>query len=214
VLPIMEAYLANKDCFRDQEIRKKHIAYLPVDQQFNQYTSEFAKTFGPAMGMSPIRLDHLINGYATNWGKLGTATFDTAASFLNEIDEVQVASPETGRTTVANLTGMKSFLGTNPNGMAVSIQEVYEMNNAINGVKKAVKSGASKAEKQSIIDDNAELWESRHRIGAAIKRFSSLTKRINAIHESRKLNSDEKAKALRKQWDLITISARKALQKD
>jgi hypothetical protein len=207
VKPIIE-WQTNYSFFRDQQIINQYLEKVPIKDQHNAYTSEVAKKIGPKLGISPIYFDHLIYGYFTNWGKGATTIVDSA--FLKKMDEVPAPDKEAGRSTFAELTGLKSFLATNPNYGAVSIQQIFEMNDKISGLKNTMKN-RDEAGKKEIINENKELWSKRHKIINSYRRIKSLGKKVKDIYEHKTMSPADKKKELRTTFDKMLEVSRKAL---
>jgi hypothetical protein len=209
VKPLLEVQ-TNYSFFREQPILGEYVKDLPLKDQYNSYTSELAKAIGPALGVSPIYFDHLVYGYATGWGSAATSAID--ATFMNKVEEVPSPDPELGRSTFAELSGLKSFLGSNPNYMAVSIQEVFNMSNEIAGLEKSMKK-KSREEGEEQIKDNQLLWDQRHKIKSAKGKIRRIGKTIQSIYDDADMTPSDKKKELRKQFDTMLEVARKALDK-
>jgi len=72
-------WVANYDYFRGRPIVPSNVAYIyPPKEQTGRYTSETAKTLGETLGVSPLKIDHLIRGLAGTVGKQVTDTIDYA----------------------------------------------------------------------------------------------------------------------------------------
>ncbi len=209
IKPILEVQ-ANYSFFRDSSIINQYVKQLPVAEQYNSYTSEVAKTLGPKIGIAPIYFDHLVYGYTTNWGKAATTSMD--ATFLRNIEEVPSPDKESGKSTFAELSGLKSFLATNPNYGAVSIQSIFEMNEKLTGIKNAVRSRDEEG-KKSLLEENKDLWSKRHIVQGAYRQIKTIGKKIKSIYEHETMSPDQKKKELRHHFDRMLEVSRKALDK-
>nr|WP_235901398.1 LPD38 domain-containing protein [Anaerovibrio slackiae] len=65
LLPIIEN-MSNYSFFNDAPVVPGYLQKLPDDAQFNANTSSMAKFLGEKLGYSPIKIDHLMSGYAGN----------------------------------------------------------------------------------------------------------------------------------------------------
>lgn len=54
--------IANYDFFSEREIVPDYMRALAPELQYNNYTSDFAKQVGGIVGLSPMRVDHLLSG--------------------------------------------------------------------------------------------------------------------------------------------------------
>lgn len=66
-LPLME-WQANYSFFREKAIEGKRLQKLPVEQRYNNSTSELNKAIGSATGLSPVKLDNTVRGFLGTMG--------------------------------------------------------------------------------------------------------------------------------------------------
>lgn len=74
----MELYF-NEDTNSGRPVVPRNLEGLDMNRQFNDYTSSLSKTLGPKIGVSPMKLDHMIKGWTGTWGR-------TVLGLLNEAD--------------------------------------------------------------------------------------------------------------------------------
>lgn len=65
----LEGMVFNYDLFRDQPIVPQYQMGLEPSEQFNSYTSEFSKTLGRAINVSPAKIDFMLVGFTGTWGR-------------------------------------------------------------------------------------------------------------------------------------------------
>jgi hypothetical protein len=82
VLPILETAV-NYDTFTGRPIVPQYMQDRDAIAQARFGTNELARRAGEATGISPLKLDHLMNGYL---GSLGTYTLDAADTLLRDND--------------------------------------------------------------------------------------------------------------------------------
>jgi hypothetical protein len=83
VLPIAEIY-ANYDTFTGRSVIPPYMdERIAAEYQTRFGTNELARRLGEATGYSPIKIDHLLNGY---FGTLGTYTLDAIDHLLRDSD--------------------------------------------------------------------------------------------------------------------------------
>jgi hypothetical protein len=82
ILPILET-VANYDTFTGRPIVPTYMQDRNAIAQARFGTNELARRAGEATGISPLKLDHLMNGYL---GSLGTYTLDAADTLLRDND--------------------------------------------------------------------------------------------------------------------------------
>ena len=74
-LPFME-WQANYSFFREKAIEGNRLKRLPVEQRYNNSTSEASKYVGKKAGLSPVKLDNTIRGYLGTMGMFAVQLFD------------------------------------------------------------------------------------------------------------------------------------------
>jgi hypothetical protein len=122
VLPIFET-VANYDTFTGRSIIPQYMQDRDPIAQSRFGTNELARRLGEAAGISPLKLDHLMNGYL---GSLGTYTLDTVDSVLRDNDR---AYPE---RKWFEYPFVRRFFTT---AMRPGLQEqFYELDARVNGV--------------------------------------------------------------------------------
>lgn len=70
----------NHDTFRGRPIVPQHMKGLEPFQQYNAYTSEFAKATGEAINVSPSMIDHLITGWGGSWARNALSLSDSVVN--------------------------------------------------------------------------------------------------------------------------------------
>ena len=122
VLPIFET-VANYDTFTGRSIIPQYMLDRDPIAQSKFGTNELARRLGEATGISPLKLDHLMNGYL---GSLGTYTLDAVDSVLRDNDR---AYPE---RKWFEYPFVRRFFST---AMKPGLQEqFYELDARVNGV--------------------------------------------------------------------------------
>ena len=66
-------------------------------------------------------------------------------------------------------------------------------------------------ERKSLIEENADLWKNRHKIQGAYRQIKSLGKRVTGIYEHKTMTPAQKKKELRRLFDRMMETSRKAL---
>jgi len=85
VLPIAEV-IANYDTFTGRALIPPYMdERMAAEYQARFGTNELARILGEATGMSPIKIDHLLNGY---FGTLGTYTLDAVDHVMRDTDRM------------------------------------------------------------------------------------------------------------------------------
>jgi hypothetical protein len=122
ILPILET-VANYDTFTGRPIVPQYMQDRDAIAQARFGTNELARRAGEATGISPLKLDHLMNGYL---GSLGTYTLDVADTLLRDND---MQYPQ---RTWFEYPFVRRFFTT---AMRPGLQEqFYELDKNINGI--------------------------------------------------------------------------------
>jgi N12 class adenine-specific DNA methylase len=109
-MPFIEAY-ANYSFFTERNIVPQYQKKLPEKMQYGPHTTSFAKWLGEKMGVSPSKIDHIIQGYTGNLGKTVADLPNLGANTLDRsLEEMPIIS------------GLLATPFKNPK----SVQEFYE----------------------------------------------------------------------------------------
>ena len=76
-MPIIE-WMANYSFFRERNIVPGRLQKMPEAQQYGPNTSEMAKDIGRMFGLSPMKVDSLIQGYGAGMATQGLNAWDAA----------------------------------------------------------------------------------------------------------------------------------------
>jgi hypothetical protein len=147
VLPIFET-VANYDTFTGRSIIPQYMLDRDPIAQSRFGTNELARRLGEATGISPLKLDHLMNGYL---GSLGTYTLDAVDSTLRDNDR---AYPE---RKWFEYPFVRRFFST---AMRPGLQEqFYELDARVNGVVQSMNT----LRKENRVDElNAYIMENQN----------------------------------------------------
>jgi hypothetical protein len=74
--PLIENW-SNYDFFTKRQIVSDSLSSLPAFAQYNTSTSETAKILGEKVGLSPLMIDNIWNGYTSSLGKYGIDAIDS-----------------------------------------------------------------------------------------------------------------------------------------
>lgn len=77
IMPIIE-WMANYSFFRGRNIVPGRLQKMPEAQQYGPNTSEMAKDIGRMFGLSPMKVDSLIQGYGAGMATQGLNAWDAA----------------------------------------------------------------------------------------------------------------------------------------
>lgn len=178
VLPIFET-VANYDTFTGRSIIPQYMQDRDPIAQSRFGTNELARRLGEAAGISPLKLDHLMNGYL---GSLGTYTLDTVDSVLRDNDR---AYPE---RKWFEYPFVRRFFTT---AMRPGLQEqFYELDARVNGVIQSMNT----LRKENRVDElQAYIMENQN--------ILALKQGVNVLDKMMKNYRDQKNMVLRMDID-------------
>lgn len=140
---------------------------LPEDR-YNDYTSGPARAIGGALGVAPLKVDSLIQGYGAYWGRTGAQAAGAAARLAGaQPDNVSFAgrlaaggSPELP-IQAQDIPGVRGFVSSSAIGFASDpVTRFYKLSlmatDAGNSMDKAVKIGDGKRF-QAIVREHPEI---------------------------------------------------------
>jgi hypothetical protein len=185
--------------------------------QYNRWTSETAKALGRMLDYSPAKIDHLIYGYTSGIGRMGTDFFDRM--LFNE------RRPSKG---VADIPGMRAlYTGSGLSASSASIDQFYRERDRLNGeaarIRRLYQSGAEDAAFNAAdaagmtIDVQGSRTvvtnDERRHIEASARKLRELRALFDPIYESEELSPREKQKQLDEIVESMVNEARFALNK-
>jgi len=119
--------VANYDTFTGRPIVPYFLANQDAIAQSRFGTNELARKLGEATGISPLKLDHLMNGYL---GSLGTYTLDAVDAVLRDNDR------QYPQRNWFEYPFVRRFFST---AMRPGLQnQFYELNESVNGVVQTI----------------------------------------------------------------------------
>lgn len=172
VLPIFEV-VANYDFFTGRSIVPQYMVDRDAIAQSRFGTNELARRLGEATGISPLKLDHLMNGYV---GSLGTYTLDVVDSALRDND---MAYPQ---RKWFEYPFIRRFFNT---AMRPGLQEqFYELDAKVNGVTQTMNdlNKAGRADElQAYIMENQNILQLKQGINVLDKMVKNYRDQKNAV---------------------------------
>jgi hypothetical protein len=213
LLPMVEAW-ANYDSFRDTNIVRPWDLDLPTDLQYTDWTSETAKKLGKVIPVAPAILDHLIYGYTAGFGRGVVSGIDQGLRVTGQAPTKGLPSaPSQQLPVVGNYLRDRSF-----GASARSIQDIYDLSDAIatveQGVKADRKHGDIESAKARIADARADLpWQRRGAILSARQQLKDLSPRIKAIYAAppARMTPAQKRQQLDRIYEQMVAISRRAL---
>lgn len=213
IAPLLEAGM-NYSAFRDTHIVRPWDLDLDPELQYNQWTSQTAKTLGKVMGVSPLKIDHLIFGYTAGFGRGVVESID------EEMRTVGLAPADKRPAKgLSQRTGIGVFLDDGSIGFSSRhIQDLYDAAEAIEraegSIKQFVKLRDVDRARERVREATEEPWyPHRARIKDAKKAFKDLAPTLKAIYDAPpdKMTAAEKRQALNEVADRMNTIAQRAL---
>ena len=123
--PVYEQLL-NKERFTDAPIVGRGQQDMQPWAQYRATTSETAKWLGRQLGVSPLRIEHLVLGYMNTWGRYGLTLMD--AAFFDDAPDLRLDQ----------MPVMRRFLRQHPSHRSRYVQEFYDMLAAATEARKTI----------------------------------------------------------------------------
>jgi len=186
LLPGVEAGLG-KSFYTGRDIESRREQALVPGQRTRDTTTGFAAALGDALNISPIKIDHLINGYT---GQIGLAVTQMASSL--------VFGPKMVGSEVAKHLSQQPIVGSlfQPEYAGAVVEDAYQMVNEAEQVKNTVNDMLKKgrvAEAKAFMEKNAVEY-ARAQIAAPqfTSRMNLINQQIQAVKNAPNLSGDEK----------------------
>jgi hypothetical protein len=187
VKPIAEAYF-NHDFFTGQGVESQHDLTLTPGERSRDKTTGLSKTLGQALGVSPIQIDHLINGYLGGWGL-------AVSSMVGSV--VAPDGPEGATKRASDLPLIGSMF--QPNDATGQLQQFYEKatqsNQAFETYKKMYTEGRED-EAEKFLEEHANEVSGAKMYEKVKSRLSKMTTVERAIKADPDMTPDEKRERL------------------
>lgn len=143
----------NRDTFRDQEIVPTQMQHLDPAEQITETTSRTAQAIGAMTGSSPLVIDHLLRGYLTGLGSLGSDALDLA------VNKATMGNKNNGPSSdLFEWQPFKSFVGS-PYAADGNVSRFY---NAANEMENKLKQFSDMAPRLDMNDPKDVRWWKKH----------------------------------------------------
>lgn len=117
--PLVEQF-ANRDFFTDRPIVGRDLEQLPAEMQAKPQTSETAQEAGKMTGISPVRIEHIVNGYFGTMGSYLLALTDQGV-------ERAAGYPAEPTMRIDDIPVVKRFAREHPARTTRFVTEFYDM---------------------------------------------------------------------------------------
>lgn len=196
--------VSNFDFYTMKPIENRYLQNLLPEERYTEYTSEAYKKVGQALGVSPVKLDHLIRGYT---GTIGALTADAAGMML-ELGK-ENAKPERMRFSEPNLLPAIGQLFRGPNGKR-AVEELYQLDEAAN-MAVATLRAVSKGQREMSPESQEELRSMLYidkAIAPTLKRVQALNRMKRTILAADDMSPKEKRDELNAiDEEIVSISS-------
>ena len=179
----------NYNMFTGQPIESPYVKGKLPPLRVKSSTSEFAKILGEQLNLSPIKIDHLIQGYA---GPLGA----TATLSLNTILQKFTGSPLSPtrelERSISNPLAREVFLPSEPTG---TLYQFYELKQAIDQVSNSIKDLSENFGKElPITKEQEKLYQYKEyadSVDAELKKLRQIETQVRNSNMSQDQKRDE-----------------------
>ena len=216
VLPILEV-VGNYDAFRGAPIEGLSLQRLPDELRAYETTPEIYKFLSQAglgqfVGLSPLELQQLFEGYTGTMGSSLIAVTDTLASETGVIPERPSGIFGNAFATAAGqITGLNRFLRQDGEGASRFVRDFYELRRDVEQTSAALK----QAQGAGLIEEVNDLMEERGKslglrpqFNRVARALGKINKQIDAVRISPDLSADQKRDRLNElRKEKIRISA-------
>lgn len=195
--------LMNKDFFMDRPIVSEGMKFKDAPDQFDSYTPEFIKSLGKSLPesfpdalRSPVRLQHLLEGYT---GSMGQYVMSAADSLYRD----GMGMPDRPARADNDVPGLNIFLKPD-NKSSKYITRVYEMQEEVRKANAKLKDYREARDRDGVMrtkTDKADELAARKSVEKASKKLTDLSKESRKIMEDGELTAAEK----RVRMDAITV---------
>ncbi len=197
-------HTANFDMYTQKPIENAYLQRLLPEERYTEYTSEVYKMAGQAMGVSPVKLDHLIRGYT---GSLGAMTADIIGMILEE--GKAAPKPERIRFSEPYLLPGIGQLFRSANGRK-AVEDLYELDEAAN-MAVATLRAVSRGQREMSPERQDELRSMLYidkAIQPTLKRVQALNRMKRTVLAAEDMSPEQKRDELNSiQEEIVSLSS-------
>jgi hypothetical protein len=183
--------------FTKRPVEGPTLERLPGEMRARPWTSETAQAVGGVTGkagLSPVRIEHLVQGY---FGGLGRAAMSVADAMVSRpLGDFPVPPAKSLGERTREITGLYRFVPTNTSGVNTRQLTMFyeahaEIQEVVNGINAARKIGDFDMA-NDMMRDNRDLLAWRRAFGGAAKQLSNINAQTRRIWYSRNLSAEQK----------------------
>ena len=188
VKPLTEAYF-NYDTFRGAAIENGSDLSVTPEARYDERTSLLMREIGQITGMSPKKIEHVVNGYTGTMGAYAIAMGDSLVRLMGDYGK----APSLRADQIPILKSV--YGGSAPAKSSQAMQDFYDMMGEANQVYATIsqysKEGRTEDARQ-LIADNADLLTKRKSLNKAQLQFRGLRNDMELIQRDRTLTGEQK----------------------
>ena len=193
IKPVFEV-MTNHNFFTGRPIVGMGQEMLDPERQYSLNTSELAKTMGSAMGISPMKIDHLLKAYFGYTGGTILMGMDHAIA-----DAKGAPRPDkTYQDLVASIPGMGAFVSREFGTREMS--DYYELRDMVNksvNTFNYLKEHGTREERLAYREDKKDLLAVKSRVNKINENLAKLRTMERKVVESTDLTPEEKQEKIR-----------------
>jgi len=191
-LPLLEV-IANHNLFTGRPVESPFLSGKPSEERFNRYTTELAKYAGEKSGFSPIKIQHLIDGYAGTVGSYIVGS--TAWLFRQATDAPTVPAWRVDQIPVIGSTFQSAESAQG------QISEWTEFYYSVNGIASTIKHARRAKDTKRVKRlkrENKKILAVMPKLNRINDKMNKLRTKEDKIWNSRTMDKDKKRDELNK----------------
>jgi hypothetical protein len=197
VKPTLEAFV-NYSFFRGGPIDTMADQNLPAGMRYDERTSETAKAIGGAAGVSPKKVDYVLNGYLGTMGAGFISGVDSVLSGVGVIPKKAgglFGDPYHIGDTIASASGLTRFVKDSDRTTSRFVSDFYELKREADQANRAHKKLIEEGRREEALEyaeENKFPLKARKQLGKISKDISKVNKDIDKVEVDPKLTPAEK----------------------
>ena len=191
VKPPLELW-ANKNDFTGQDIVPMGMEYLAPGMRYKENTKEIYKMFGEAFNVSPVKVEHLVNGYLSSLG----IAFGILTDVALEYSTISPRKPFNQN----NLWGVGRIMRDDSLTSSQAVSDFYDYARKVDEAvytMRALKKDGDVSKLRDYVGENLDLIKDRKLVSKLKEQFSVIRTKRMLIMNSRTMSVEEKGEQLR-----------------
>ena len=218
-LPIMEV-IANYDTFRGAPIEGIALQRMPTEMRAYSSTPEFYKWLsrngGSMIGLSPVEIQQLIEGYTGTIGTSLIATTDVIASATGAIPEKpDGVFGNAFADSLTSIAGLTRFIREDGTGASRFVSDFYELKRDTDQVYTAIRDAATAGNREEIdrlLGEKGKAVGFRTYFNGVARQLTQINKAMDTIRRDPNMSSSQKKEELLRLRKLKVETTRKVVK--